>query len=436
MKRPPRHSRPRPPAAAARALDQPVREAEVTFTGFGARGEAVAETPQGPLYAPFALAGETAQVRIVGDRAHVTAITTPSADRAVPPCPHFGVCGGCQLQHWAEQPQLEWKRGLVVQALAKRGLEAPVAPIIPAWGEGRRRVGLHVQRQGGTVRFGFIERGGAQAAAITVCPLMTPKLEAALPVLEKLARTLAPARGDAVLQTLETETGLDVDVRGAGRVAARDRQGLQALAAAAASADLARLSLEGEVVLERRQPELRMGLAVVRPPPGSFVQATVAGEDAMAALVLEALTGARRVADLFCGIGTFALRLAQGAEVWAVDGEPAMLAALKAAADRAGGALKGVETARRDLLRSPVSSLELKRFDAIVFDPPRGGARLQAEQIAASKAERVAAVACDAGAFARDARALVDAGFVMGQVTPIDQFRWSPHVEIVGVFTR
>jgi 23S rRNA (uracil1939-C5)-methyltransferase len=436
MKRPPRQGRPRPPAAAARALAQPACEAEVTFSGVGARGEAVAETAQGPLYAPFALAGETAQVRIVGDRAQILAVTAQSIERVAPPCPHFGVCGGCQLQHWAEAPQLAWKRGLVVQALAKRGLEGDVAPIVPAWGAGRRRVGLHVQRQGGAVRFGFIERGGAQAAAISTCPLMTPGLQAALPVLEKLARSLAPARGDAVLQTLQTQTGLDVDVRGAGRVSARDRQGLQALAAAAEIADLARLSLEGESVLERRPPELRMGAAIVRPPPGSFVQATVAGEETMADLVLQALSGARRVADLFCGIGTFALRLAQGAEVWAVDGEPAMLAALKAAADRAGGALKGVETARRDLLRSPVSALELKRFDAIVFDPPRGGARLQAEQIAAAKAERVAAVACDAGAFARDARALVDAGFTMQTITPIDQFRWSPHVEIVGVFTR
>lgn len=436
MKRPPRHGRFRPPAAAARSLDQPARDAEVVFSGFGARGEATAETLQGPLYAPFALAGETARVRIVGDRARVLEILGASPDRATPPCPHFGVCGGCQLQHWAERPQLEWKGGLVAQALAKRGLSAPVAPIVPAWGEGRRRVGLHAQREGRAVRFGFMERGGVKAASIAACPLMTPRLEAALPALEKLARSVAPAKGDAVLQTLETETGLDVDVRGAGRVGARDRQGLQALAAAAEAADLARLSLEGEVVLERRPPELRMGLAVVRPPPGSFVQATRAGEETMAALVLEALAGAHRVADLFCGVGTFALRLAQHASVWAVDGEPAMLSALKAAADRAGGALKGVETARRDLLRSPVSALELKRFDAIVFDPPRGGARLQAEQIAASRAERVAAVACDAAAFARDARALADAGFALKVVTPIDQFRWSPHVEIVGVFTR
>jgi 23S rRNA (uracil1939-C5)-methyltransferase len=179
-----------------------------------------------------------------------------------------------------------------------------------------------------------------------------------------------------------------------------------------------------------------MGLARVRPPPGSFLQATKAGEDTMAALVCEALAPAKRIADLFCGVGTFALRLAARSEVWAVDGEQPMLTALKAAADAAGGALKTVETARRDLLRSPVSALELKRFDGVVFDPPRGGARLQAEQIAASKASLVAAVACDAGAFARDARVLVDAGFTMGTVTPIDQFRFSPHVEIVGVFTR
>jgi 23S rRNA (uracil1939-C5)-methyltransferase len=414
----------------------PAYETELRFDALGARGEAVAQGADGPIYGLYALPGETVRARIVGDRAHVLELREASPDRTSAVCPHFGVCGGCQLQHWADAPMLAWKRQLVVNALAKRGLEADVAETLPAWGQGRRRAGLHAQRQGGSPQFGFMARGGAQIVPIRMCPVLTPALEAALPRLEKLGRQLAPARGDAVLQVLETPAGLDVDVRGAGRVAARDRQALQALAAAAEAADLARLSLEGEVVLERRAPRLSMGLAVVRPPPGAFVQATVAGEEALAGLVTAAAAPAKRVADLFCGIGTFALRLAANAEVWAVDGEAGMLSALKAAADDAGGALKGVEVARRDLLRSPVSALELKRFDAVVFDPPRGGARLQAEQIAASKAAIVVAVACDAGAFARDAKTLVDAGFVMGKVNPIDQFRYSPHVEIMAAFAR
>jgi 23S rRNA (uracil1939-C5)-methyltransferase len=390
----------------------------------------------GPIYAPFGLPGERVRARVLGERADILEVLEPSADRQAPPCAHFGACGGCSLQHWKEAAYLSWKRESLIAALAKRGLNPPVDPILAAWGQGRRRAGFHAMRTGKAVRFGFVERGAARIAAITGCPVLTPGLTAALPQLQALALVVAPVRGEAVLQTLETETGLDVDVRGAGKAGAFDRLGLERMAAAAAQAGLARLSFEGEPLVQSRVPMVRMGKARVAPPPGAFLQPTVAGEETLGALVVSALHGADRVADLFCGIGTFALRLAESAEVLAVETEAAMLAALKAAADGAGGALKAIDTLRRDLLRAPISALELKRIDAVVFDPPRSGARLQAEQIAASKASRVVAVSCDPATFARDARALVDGGFRFMKVTPVDQFRWSPHLEAVGVFER
>jgi len=406
----------------------------LTVEEVGARGDGLAAGPTGAVYVPFSLPGEVVQARVIGERADIARLAEASAERVTPACGSFGRCGGCQLQHWAAAPYLAWKRRQVEQALLKRGLEVELAPIVEAWGAGRRRVGLHAVRAGREMRFGFVQRGGAGIEPIAACPLMEPRLEATLPSLKRLAQAIAPERGDIVLQCLLTPQGLDVDVKGAGRVEGL-RARLPALVQAGLEADLARLSLEGEPLVAPRTPRLRMGEAVVEPSPGCFVQPTAAGEEALAALVLEAAQGGRRFADLFCGIGTFALRLASLGEVLAVEGEEPMLAALTTAAQTS-GRLHGVQTLRRDLLRTPLSALELKRVDVVVLDPPRSGARLQAEQIAGSKAGKVISVSCDAATFARDAKVLVEKGFRLKKVTPVDQFRWSPHVEMVGEFER
>ncbi|MGE3249474.1 MAG: class I SAM-dependent RNA methyltransferase [Hyphomonadaceae bacterium] len=409
---------------------------ELTFSEIGARGDAVAEGAGAPLYAPFALPGERVRARVIGERAEVIELLAPSEARVAPACPHFGRCGGCQLQHWAEAPYLEWKREQVVRALARRGIEADVAPTIAAWGEGRRRAGFHAQRTPKGVRLGFIARGGAKIVPVDQCPVLTPGLAAKLPALRAVSDLFAPARGELTLACLESDAGVDVNVKGAGRAAALDRANLEAAAELARTHDLARLSLDGEPLLALRTPRVAIGLASIKPPPGAFLQATRAGEDVLAAHVMRALHGASRVIDLFSGCGTFALRAAEMADVHAVEGEEEMLAALKRGADGAGGRLKSVTTQRRDLLRTPVSALELKRFDAAILDPPRAGARLQAQQIAASRISRVASVSCDPATFARDARVLIDAGFTLKDVTPVDQFRWSAQIEVTGAFAR
>jgi len=199
--------------------------------------------------------------------------------------------------------------------------------------------------------------------------------------------------------------------------------------------DLARLSNHGDRVIERRAPILRMGRAEVSPPPGAFLQATEAGEEALAASVCRALAGARKIADLFAGAGTFTLRLAENARVHAVDFEETSLAALIKAA-RATAGLQDVTIERRDLFRRPLDASELAACDAVVFDPPRAGAEAQAKALAGSAVRLVVAVSCSAETFARDARILIDGGYAIGPVTPLDQFRFSPHVELLAAFRR
>lgn len=435
MKRLDRSARARP-KGAVRPERAGVAEVRTLSAGeIGARGDALAEGHDGPLYVAFALPGETVRARVIGERGSVIGIESPSPDRVTPPCAHFGRCGGCQLQHWAGAPYLAWKQEQVKRALAKRGIEAEVEPVIEAWGAGRRRASFHAQKQGRHTRFGFIERGGARIQPIHMCPVLAPGLARALPGLEKLAAAFAPARGEITLHCLLTEGGLDVALKGAGLPAGLTRAAQEEAAALAETLDLARLSFDGAPLVMRQTPRLVMGPAIVTPPPGAFVQATAAGEETLGKLVLEALSGGERALDLFCGLGTFALRLAPDMSVHAVEGDGDMLAALKAAADGVGG-LRGVTVERRDLLRTPFSALEMKRFDTALFDPPRAGAKLQAEQIAASKVRKVAAVSCDPATFARDVRVLIDGGFTLKRVTPIDQFRWSPHIEIVAALER
>ncbi|MBL8536255.1 MAG: class I SAM-dependent RNA methyltransferase [Hyphomonadaceae bacterium] len=439
MKRLSRLARARPAQArnAQKGASPAPEERVLTVAAMGARGDAVAEGAEGAVYVPFALPGETVRVRVVAGRADIVEVLSPSADRQAPPCRHFGRCGGCQLQHWRDAPYLAWKREQVMHALAKRGLNgAHVEDVVPAWGEGRRRAAFHAARQGGKVRIGFIERGGARLTPIEQCPVLAPQLEAVALKISPLAELALPERGEITLHCLLTDAGVDVSIKGAGRAALSRRASLEQLSEAAAALGLARLALDGEPIVERAKPALRMGAAVVSPPPGAFLQPTALGEETLARLTLDALKGSERVIDLFSGIGTFALRLAAYAEVTAAESDAEMLAALKKAADGAGGALKQVSILRRDLLRTPIASLEMRKFDAAVIDPPRSGARLQTEQIARAPIRRLAYVSCDPASFARDIKILIEHGFTLTRITPVDQFRWSGHVEVVGALER
>jgi len=408
----------------------------LSIVRLGHRGDGVADTPDGAVYVPYTLPGETVTVeRVAGhpDRRHLLHVDKPSHERVEPVCKHFGSCGGCALQHWSLAEYHLWKRSLVAEALAQAGIVAPVADLIDAHGAGRRRAVFHARR--GThdvLEVGFTAPRAHHIVPIDVCPILAPGLAGALRAAWAIAEVLKHAGKPLDIQVTATDSGLDVDVRGSGTI---DAERLAALAQAAETNKLARLTRHGELVAQRAQPLLRVGRADVPLPSGAFLQATAEGEEALARMVLEHAGKAKRVADLFTGIGTFALRLAEKAGVVAADSEPAAIKALQQAASKTSG-LKPVEAQVRDLFRRPFMTAELKDFDAVVFDPPRQGAEAQARELGKSAVPVVVAVSCDANTFARDAKILTGGGYTLAAVTPVDQFRYSHHVEIVAKFTR
>jgi len=398
----------------------------------GHRGDGVADGPQGPIYIPGTLPGESVEADAVPgqpDRRHLLNVERASADRVAPICPHFGVCGGCALQHWQSAPYRTWKRELVVEALRQAGIDAPVGDLIDAHGEGRRRVVFHARRSARDVlAVGFSAARAHQLIAIDRCPVLAKGLDGALKAAWAIAEELGPTKKPLDIQITATDAGLDVDVRGSGPLTASL---IGALARVAAQQNLARLTRHGELIAQARAPSLRLGLATVVLPPAAFMQATAEGEAVLARHVAAACADAKSIGDLFAGIGPFTLRLAERARVAAVDADDAALAALKRAAAATAG-LKPVTIERRDLFRNPLAAADLNRFDAVVFDPPRQGAQAQSREFAASRVPVIVAVSCNPGTFARDMRQLIDGGYRLTAVTPVDQFRYSAHVEIVA----
>lgn len=404
----------------------------ITIARMGHRGDGVADLPEGPVYVPYALPGETLEVERKGERAEIVAVLEPNPDRVEPICPHFGTCGGCAVQHWRNDMYRAWKRDLVVSALSQSGVDAPVEDLVDAHGEGRRRTVLHARRGGRKILVvGFSGRRSHHIVPIDQCPIFAPQLERALAIAWKLAEPLEPGGKPLDIQFTVTDGGLDVDIRGSGPLEAATTE---ALARVAQEEQLARVTRHGELVAQLSEPVLKIGKASVVAPPGVFLQATAAGEATLVALVLEAVGDARRVADLFCGIGPFALRLAETAQVLAVDNDEDAIAALKKAKGAPG--LKPIEAVVRDLFRSPLTAGELVPNKVVVLDPPRQGAEAQSRELAHSGATRIVYVSCNPATFARDAQILTGGGFRLGRVVPVDQFRYSAHVELVGIFDR
>ena len=322
---------------------------------------------------------------------------------------------------------------MVAQALAQAGLDAPLDAMIDAHGEGRRRAVFHARRsEHDLLEVGFAALKAHQVVGIDRCPVLAPGLNGAIETAWDIAEVLTAMRKPLDIQTTATADGIDVDIRGSGPLTAGHTGELARLAE---RRRLSRLTRHGEVVVQRAAPTLQIGRARLVLPPGGFLQATAAGEAALAQLVTEYCEGARSVADLFCGIGPFALRLAERARITAIDNDADAVAALQRAAAATQG-LKPIEAMARELFRNPLSSIELKRFDAVVFDPPRQGAQAQARELAASSVPMVVAVSCNPATFARDARILVDGGYRLVRVTPVDQFLYSAHVEVAARFQR
>jgi len=402
----------------------------------GHRGDGVALADGQTVYVPYTLGGEAVEVAAVAghsDRRRLLQVDRASAERVTPFCPHFGICGGCAIQHWETERYRAWKRDLVVETLAQAKLACEVHPLIDAHGLGRRRITLHARL--GThkvLKVGFAAANSHDIIPVDRCPILAPGLSGALDAAWAIAEPLICLGKPLDIQITATDKGLDVDVRGSGPLPAA---AIATLSRVAEQHRLARLTRHGELVLMRTPPTIAIGAAEVTLPPGSFLQATVAGEEVLAALVMGYCERAKHIADLFCGVGPFALRLAAKARISAFDSDAGAVTALQKAAMATSG-LKPVKAEARDLFRRPLMPQELRDFDAVVFDPPRQGAQAQAQQLAASKIPVVVAVSCNAATFARDARILIDGGYAIEGVMPVDQFRHTPHVELVARFVR
>jgi 23S rRNA (uracil1939-C5)-methyltransferase len=406
--------------------------AEFRIERLGAQGDGIAATERGPVYIPFTLPGERVTASRDGDRADLLAVLEASPLRIEPGCRHFGECGGCALQHMKEGAYREWKRGRLVDALRARGVEAEVGPLAPCAPGTRRRVTLSARRTDAGMLLGYNREMSHTIVDIEECPIARPEIVAALEPLRALAKALCGTDKAFRLTVTSTASGLDVAVHGCGKLSEKTRN---AAADFALRAGFARLAVDGEIVIEPRKPVVTFGNVPVSPPPGAFLQAVAGAENAMAELVSAHLAGAKRVADLFSGAGAFALRLAKAAEIHAVEADAATLAALDRGFRLAAG-LKRVTTERRDLFVRPVTAKELNAFDGVVFDPPRAGAEAQSKQIAKSEVPLVAAVSCNPATLARDLAILIEGGYTLRSVVPIDQFLWSPHVEAVALLTK
>ncbi len=402
----------------------------VTIETLGHRGDGIVRGAAGPLYVPFTLPGERVLIERNGERARIVEMLTSSPDRVAPVCRHFGHCGGCALQMLSLEGTRKLKRDFVIAALAQQGLIPEVAKTIGVSPASRRRAVLTALRVGQRLVLGYHERLSHQLVDIEECPVLAPAIFGRLAALRDLLFSLLPQRKPVRLTALATSGGLDVSLDG---TAASDPSFSVRLAEAAKAAGVARLSIGGEPILTLAEPALEISGVKLVPPPGAFVQASAEAEAAMAGLVVEHLRGAKRVADLFAGIGTFTLALARHAAVQAVENNAAALDALSLAVRRAAN-LKPVTTERRDLDAHPSSPQELEKYDGIVFDPPRNGAKAQANALAASKVPLVAAVSCNPATFARDARILTDGGYKIERIVPVDQFVYSAETEVVGLF--
>lgn len=402
----------------------------VTIARLGHRGDGV--TADG-LLVPGALPGECVSIIRDGKYARLVALVSASKDRSAPICPHFGLCGGCAVQHLAPEPYTAWKRGIAAQALTQAHIEVDLEALVDAHGSGRRRITLHVRQIAGRARAGLMAARSHRLVPIDHCPITVPALHGAPAIAERLAGALGGGSKPLDVLVTATETGLDVDIRGHGPIGENARAALTKLAA---ELNLARLSNHGERIVEGKTPTLTIAEVRLVPPPGGFLQATAAGEAILTVLVKQAMPkGAKRVADLFAGFGPFTLALAKQAEVHAVEADEAALGALDRAMRQAQG-LKRITTERRDLFRRPLLAAELDRFDAIVLDPPRAGAQAQMQRIAESKVATVISVSCDSGSFARDAAILIAGGYALEWASPVDQFKYSAHLEMVGVFRK
>jgi 23S rRNA (uracil1939-C5)-methyltransferase len=413
---------------------------ETEVVGLGHAGDGLVRVDGQTIYVPWTVTGDLVRAKADGDaRAKLVEVLSPSSARIEPVCQHFGECGGCVAQHFAVPTYKNWRRAQILGALQARGFEAPpLEEMLMVPGGTRRRAKLAWYRDQGRVALGFRARGTHRIVDMAMCPALHPSVVAILGDLRHLAAKLETA---GRFDVTACDNGLDVTVEQRNEPTLKMRDAIATFSVAAQAARVSWRAGQGgapDLVIQHRVPVVTIFGVPMALPPTTFLQPSVAGETALQKLVNEMLGGAKRVADLFSGCGTLSLMIAQGSHVAAFDSDAQAIRALRAAAGAAGarGRSIAVRAEVRDLYRRPLEGPELKAYDAVVFDPPRAGAFAQAISLARSKVSKVIAVSCNPSTFARDARLLVEGGYAMRRVVPIDQFVWSQHVELAALFER
>lgn len=431
---------------------------QVKILELGAEGDGLAEAGGKTVYVPFTLPGEVADIAILpaagraktAQRARLAALKTRSAERIAPQCRYFTACGGCALQHWQAEPYQAWKRQRIFTAFAQEGIaltERQVAALFPAAAGARRRLALSAKIEPNGEVLGFNRAMSHEIIAVEECPVAEAALVAALPVLRACLAKLKVRRAPFHLILTAAENGLDIALQGVEPPLAEEEKLRlseffmrgSAQSAAPVQARLLQLTSDGEIIVSRAEPIIRFGSALVNLPSGGFLQATAAAEEQMAQLAKRALKKCKNVADLFAGCGSFSFRLAEEANIHAVEWDKAALSALErgvAEAAKSGLPLKKITAERRDLFRRPLTARELASYDGLLFDPPRAGAEAQAQEIAKSAVRTVIAVSCNPATLARDAAILLAGGYRLENIAPLDQFLWSPHIEAVAIFSK
>jgi 23S rRNA (uracil1939-C5)-methyltransferase len=404
---------------------------EVEIFALGHQGDG--ETAEG-LYVPYTVPGDRVRAEFDGIRGRLIDIVVPGPARAVPPCKHFGICGGCAVQHLSETFYREWKTEQIRHALAQRSItDFEMKPLVAVAPRSRRRATLSAKQTREEIVLGFQERGSNFIVDMEECHVLDRRLEQLVPQLRAALAGELPHSGQCEIGLTVTDTGIDltlglpnIEIDGARRTR---------LAKLATQLHLARLTVNGDMVAQTHAPSLKWAGVYVSPPPGAFLQAVPSAEQAMQSLVVHGAGNARKVADLFAGCGTFTFPLAKASAVTAYESDVDAVGALKEASKHVQG-LKPITVERRDLFRRPLLNTELEVFDAVILDPPRASAKAQCEHLAQAKVKRVTMVSCSPATFARDARTLIDGGFKLREVTPVDQFLWATHVELVAQFQR
>lgn len=402
---------------------------ELTVDILGAQGDGIVRFEKGAGFVPFALPGETVRVSGKWPKFQLDEILKPSDKRIDAECGHFKSCGGCSVQQLELTPYLEWKRQTLVDAFAAENLSPDIAACIPCAPSSRRRVTFSLERPNADIEIGFIGQG--DFVAINQCSILLPVISSHLEEFKTLGAMVMRGRDGLQLSVAACDNGLDLNFL----IEKEPSESMISdLVRAVAKTPFIRASINGAIAVERERPFVKFAQAQVQIPPDQFLQAVESSEAKMAELVMRHLKGQKKLLDLFCGCGTFTLRLAKQSRVHGVEHEANALAALQNAQMTDG--LKPITVEKRDLLDAPITSKELSRFDGICLDPPRAGAQAQIKEIIGSNISKIAYVSCNPTTLARDAATLVKSGYELKSVTPIDQFQYSPHVEAVALFSK